>query len=204
MAGENISSGWGYRRDTKVLFWFTQRSDHIQLSGLPFASAFLGLAATDDNEAAILPSLFVLLLAALWVFRYALVDDRVSNFEVVRVVDPLLHTTGLGADLVRRGSWLDSGCVAQRCGGRRLLASEFQRASASDATIREKRRCGRRQGLGRCSDISMESSRRAFSGRDFFFGQAPPISRVAILGILPMSAELRTAVALARLKNHDV
>ena len=85
---------------------------------MPFASAFLGLAATDDNEAAILPSLFVLLLAALWVFRYALVDDRVSNFEVVRVVDPFLHTTGLGADLVRRGSWLDSGCVGQRCGGR--------------------------------------------------------------------------------------
>ena len=86
----------------KSLFWFTQRSDHIQLSGLPFASAFLGLAATDDNEAAILPSLFVLLLAALWVSRYASVDDRISNPEVVRVVDPFLHTTGLGADLVRR------------------------------------------------------------------------------------------------------
>ena len=40
-----------------------------------------------------------------------LVDDRASNFEVVRVVDPFLHTTGLGADLVRRRSWLDSGCV---------------------------------------------------------------------------------------------
>lgn len=148
MAGDNISFAWGCRRDTKVLFWFTQRSDHIQLSGLPFASAFLGFAATDDNEAAILPSLFVLLLAALWVFRYALVDDRVSNFEVVRVVDPLLHTTGLGADLVRRGSWLDSGCVGQQCDSRRLLASEFQRASASDATICEKRRRGGKQGLG--------------------------------------------------------
>ena len=90
MAGDNISFAWGCRRDTKVLFWFTQRSDHIQLSGLPFASAFLGFAATDDNEAAILPSLFVILLASLWVSRYALVDDRVSNFEVVRVVDPLL------------------------------------------------------------------------------------------------------------------
>jgi hypothetical protein len=54
-----------------------------------------------------------------------LVDDRVFNFEVVRVVDPLLHTTGLGADLVRRGSWLDSGCDGRQCGDRRLLASEF-------------------------------------------------------------------------------
>ena len=127
MAGDNISFGWGCRRGTKVLFWFTQRSDHIQLSGLPFASAFLGFAATDDNEAAILPSLFVILLASLWVFRYALVDDRVSNFEVVRVVDPLLHTTGLGADFVRRGSWLDSGCIGQRCGDRRVFAVNFSR-----------------------------------------------------------------------------
>jgi len=94
---------------------------------LPFASAFLGLGATDDNEVAIFPSLLVLLLAALWVSRYASVDDRISNPEVVRVVDPFLHTTGLGADLVRRGSWLDSGCVGQRCGGRRLLAVNFSR-----------------------------------------------------------------------------
>ena len=72
------------------------------LSGLPFASAFLGRGATDDNEVAIFPSLLVLLLAALWVSRYASVDDRISNPEVVRVVDPFLHTTGLGADLVRR------------------------------------------------------------------------------------------------------
>ena len=194
MAGENASSGWGCRRGTKVLLWFTQRSDHIQLSGLPFASVFLGLAATDDNEAAILPSLFVLLLAALWVFRYASVDDRVSNFEVVRVVDPLLHATGLGADLVRRGSWLDSGCVSQRCGGRRLLASEFQRASASDATIREKRRKAGPRALY-CYKYGKLTPHLP-SGRSFFFAKPHSISRGAILGILPMSVELRIAVAL--------
>ena len=43
-----------------------------------------------------------------------------------------------------------------------MLTSEFQRASASDATVREKRRCGRRQGLGRCSDISMETVGEGF------------------------------------------